>query len=299
MNTNNNTNTCITFNLSSETQAQPISPMMSLEGKVCVVTGSSSGLGEAIAIMFAQRGASVTLCGRDVTRLQTTFTSCVEASGGHASRFLSVAGDVTTSSCREDIVQKTVEKFGRIDVLVANAGMTDPQGGVDTAKETTFDNIFNVNVKSVFFLIQKAVGHLRASKGSIVVVSSITSLNAATPNIVYPMSKAAIDHMVRCLAVDLGPDNIRVNAVNPGFIPTRIRRMFGENQDAVDAQNCRAQEAEVRKQPLGTTAITKEGVAETVCFLSSAASGFVTGQCIPVDAGRVFAGAFGTTAPGK
>ncbi|XP_005108594.1 uncharacterized oxidoreductase TM_0325 isoform X2 [Aplysia californica] len=194
-----------------------------LKGKVCVVTGASSGLGESIAIMFAQRGASVTLCGRNEDRLQASLTLCVQASGGQADRFLAVSGDVVDLSARKAIVEKTVEKFGRLDVLVANAGVADPHCGILTASEETFDKIMNTNVKAVFFQIQEAVPHLAASKGNIIVVSSMLSFMACSPNILYPMSKAAVDHMIRCLAVDLGPKEIRVNAVNPSLIPTRMQ----------------------------------------------------------------------------
>ena len=194
-----------------------------MEGKVCIVTGSSSGIGEGIALLFAKRGASVTICGRDITRLQTVLRSCVEASGGHDDRFLAVAGDVVDSSVRQNIVQKTVDKFGRLDVLVANAGTMGAKTSIVNATEESYDQMMNLNCKSTFFLIQQALPHLESSKGNIVVVSSSMSLFVCSmSNTVYPMSKAAVDHMVRCLAVDLGPKNIRVNSVNPGFVPTTL-----------------------------------------------------------------------------
>merc|ERR1712154_616185 len=129
---------------------------------------------------------------------------------------------------------------------------------------------------AVFFQIQKAVPYLESSSGNIVVISSISSVVASSPNIVYPMSKAAIDHMVRCLAVDLGPKNIRVNAVNPSFIPTRIRRDYasGEEMDKL-VQEVLA--GEVQKQPLGSAGVTREAIAEAVCYLTSDAASFITG----------------------
>ena len=195
-----------------------------MEGKVCIVTGSSSGIGEGIALMLAKRGAFVTLCGRDLARLQTVQTSCVEASGGNSQRFLTVAGDVTEPSVRKDIVQKTVDKFGRLDVLIPNAGVA-AKTSIYNATEESYDQIMNLNCKSTFFLIQQALPHLELSQGNVVVVSSYASLCVGTThNAIYAMSKAALDHMVRCLAVDLGPKNIRVNSVNPGLIPTPMMR---------------------------------------------------------------------------
>jgi len=260
---------------------------------VCVVTGASSGLGQAIAAMFAERGAHVTLCGRDPARLQATLTLCVEASGGHHERFLTVSGDVNDPTALTDMMQKTVDKFGRIDVLVANAGMNMPEAGILTATEDSYDRIMDTNVKSVFFQIQEAVPHLTASKGNIVVVSSVSSKVASSPNIVYPMSKAAIDHMVRCLAVDLGPRHIRVNAVNPSFIPTRIRREYTPDEESCQKLIEDVLAMEIEKQPLGNEGVSREAVAEAVSYLASPAAQFVTGQCLLVDAGRALAGAFG------
>jgi len=259
---------------------------------VAIVTGANSGLGEAIAVMLAQRGASVTLCGRDEARLEASLALCVEASGGQADRFVSIPGDVTSAAYRKTVVQQTADRFGRLDILVANAGVNNPDSGILTATEAGYDAIMDINVKAVFFQIQEAVPYLESSSGNIVVISSISSVVASSPNIVYPMSKAAIDHMVRCLAVDLGPKNIRVNAVNPSFIPTRIRRDYASGED-MDKLVQEVLSGEVKKQPLGNAGVTREAIAEAVCYLSSDAASFVTGQCLPVDAGRVFAGPFG------
>ena len=207
-----------------ETPSDPASPGLH-DSKVCIVTGASSGLGESIAVMFAQRGASVTLCGRDENRLQSALTSCTEVSGGHGERFITVEGDVRDSATRKHIVQKTLETFGRLDVLVASAGVSDEGMDILTATEHTYDLVMDTNVKAVFFQIQEAVPHLQNHAGNIVVISSNTS-QFAHPTTTYPMSKAAVDHMVRCLAVDLGPKDIRVNSVNPGFVPTRIITRF-------------------------------------------------------------------------
>lgn len=264
--------------------------MAAMSGVVCVVTGASSGLGESIAVMLAERGAHVTLCGRDQERLQAALTLCITASGGHPKRFLTVTGDTTDASARTDIVKKTVETFGRLDVLVANAGIALPEADIN-ANEATYDKLMDVNLKSVFFLIQAAVPHLETAKGNIVVMSSIASQLAA--GTIYAMTKSAIDHMVRCLAVDLGPKNIRVNAVNPGWVPTNIiRHHIGSTApDEVKLVHDKFTESQVALQPLGKSVVTREAVAEAVCYLAGPAAGFVTGQCLLVDAGRLLAGA--------
>ncbi|CAG5130844.1 unnamed protein product, partial [Candidula unifasciata] len=190
--------------------------------KVAIVTGSSSGIGEAIAVAFASRGANVTLCGRDAQRLKSVFDKVVEISGGHQSRFLTVEGDVNDAAVRKEIIDKTVEKFGRLDILVPNAGQAGILGSISNATEETYDAVMNTNLKSVFFLIQQAIAHLEKSKGTIVIISSNVTSMVMPFGAVYSMSKVALDHLTRCLAVDLGQKGIRVNGVNPGYIPTRI-----------------------------------------------------------------------------
>ncbi|CAG5132886.1 unnamed protein product [Candidula unifasciata] len=106
-----------------------------LNGKVAIVTGSSSGLGEAIAILFAARGASVTLCGRDEERLKSVYEKAVETSGGHPERFITVRGDLNDQKVRENVVNQTVSKFGRLDILVANAGISNANCSLSDATD--------------------------------------------------------------------------------------------------------------------------------------------------------------------
>ena len=233
----------------------------------------------------------MTLCGRDLERLQMSLTLCVEASGGHPERFITVSGNLTDASTRGDIIQKTVDTFGRLDVMVANAGVALLGQDGSNATEEVFDTLMDVNVKAVFFLIQAAIPHLETAKGNIVVMSSVSAHIAAPVAMVYSMSKAAIDHMVRCLAVDLGPKNIRVNAVNPTWCATRVIRNIADTDDALKVLQDTFSASQAADQPLGNKALTTEAVAEAVGYLASPAAGFVTGQCLLVDAGKSLCGA--------
>ena len=180
--------------------------MSDFKHKSVIVTGSSSGIGESTAVMFASRGANVALCGRDVARLQQVLDKCRRAAqeAGHdTSKFVCLAGDLTSAAVREETLTKTVGTFGGLDVLVANHGVLPFASGLDGVTEENFDFGMDVNVKSVLLLIQAAVKELEASKGSVVVTSSISSTLAYPDFLVYYMSKAAIDQMVRCLALGL------------------------------------------------------------------------------------------------
>ena len=180
--------------------------MSGLAGKSVIVTGSSSGIGEATAILFARKGCNVTLCGQDSGRLQEAEEKCKQAgaAGGHANRFIAVAGDMTDSGVRKKVVQDTQAAFGRLDVLVANHGVL-MGGALPDLSETDFDTNMDINLKSTVFLIKEALPYLEMTKGSIVCVSSIFSTLTGPNLLPYFLSKAATDHLVRCLAVQLGP----------------------------------------------------------------------------------------------
>ncbi|CAG5117579.1 unnamed protein product [Candidula unifasciata] len=263
-----------------------------LNGKVAVVTGSSSGLGEAVAVLFASRGAKVTLCGRNEERLRSVLEKVVKASGGHEDRFLTVKGDLNDKNVRKEIVEKTVEKFGRLDILVPNAGVIHPNQSISTATEEIYDDIMDTNLKSVFFLIQEAVPYLEKTKGTIINVSS-ASTNMAIPSLaVSLLSKVALDHLTKCLAVDLGAKGIRVNSVNPGFFPTRALRNMGDDlEKAVSSVQALEKDKAVLRGRVGTV----KDFAEAVLFLASGAAGFINGELLKVDGGRSYGALFTLT----
>ncbi|BFZ09336.1 hypothetical protein BsWGS_12375 [Bradybaena similaris] len=267
-----------------------------LNGKVAVVTGSSSGLGEAIAVLFASRGAKVTLCGRNEERLKSVLEKAVKANGGETDRFLIVQGDLNDNNVRKEIVKKTVEKFGRLDILVANAGVIHPNQSISAATEEIYDDIMNTNLKSVFFLIQEAVPHLEKSKGNIINVSAAGSNQAVPAFTIALLSKVALDHLTKCLAVDLGAKGIRVNSVNPGSFPTRVRRNFGGGHEQITSSAAATQgDNSTLKGRTGTV----DDVAEAALFLASDSAGFITGELIKVDGGSSYAGPFKATAVNK
>ncbi|BFZ09318.1 hypothetical protein BsWGS_12357 [Bradybaena similaris] len=256
--------------------------------KVAVVTGSSAGLGEAIALLFASRGAKVTFCGLqpDEGRLQAVLDKAVKASGGQKDRFLAVPGDLNDASVRKTIIEETVSKFGRLDILVANAGIVGDYNPFLKETEDNYDNILNTNLKSVFFLIQTAVPHLEKTRGSIVSISSLAAHMVSPDATTYSLSKVAIDHLTRCLAVDLGSKGIRANSVSPGYFPTLILRHLGDAETIE-----REMQKTVKDQiPLKDRVGVVEDVPEAVAFLASDAAGFITGESVRVDGGRSFIG---------
>ncbi|KAK3720227.1 hypothetical protein RRG08_007851 [Elysia crispata] len=243
--------------------------MSDFRDKCVVVTGSSSGIGESTAILFASRGANVTVCGRDETRLQRVVDSCLHAGqdAGHTNRVIAVPGDLTSAHVRVDTIKKTVETFLELDVLVANHGVQYASFNMDHVIEENYNKNMDVNVKSVFFLIKVAVPHLEKTGGSVVVTSSIASTLSGVQNIAYHMGKAAVDHMVRCLSLELGPKGIRINAINPTFVDTWIFRHV-ENYPS---------------HPLHGRKYTPEEQGEVILFLASDAARFVSGECVKVD----------------
>ncbi|KAH9495433.1 hypothetical protein Btru_015098 [Bulinus truncatus] len=248
---------------SSKTEKTKLTSMSrDFTDKVVIITGSSSGIGECTAILFAQSGACVVLCGRDEKRLSNVLLKCQELSGS-LDKFLVVQGDLTDAQIRKQIIEQTVNKFGRIDILIPNAGIVSENGGVTDATEAAFDQIMNVNTKAVFFLILEAIPHLEKTKGCVINVSSIGSSMMYPEEIIYGMSKAAVDHMTRTFALSLAPKGIRVNAINPTLVKTNVYRDF--NQETMN----KSYEDFGRLHPLHGRNSTCEEQASTILFLAS------------------------------
>uniref|UniRef100_A0AC35FHG7 Uncharacterized protein n=1 Tax=Panagrolaimus sp. PS1159 TaxID=55785 RepID=A0AC35FHG7_9BILA len=195
------------------------------DGLVVIITGSSSGIGQATAIQFAKEGASVTLHGQSTERLEETKKQII-AAGISKSKVLIISGPIQDESIQDKLIDETAKHFGKLDVLVNNAGCpTKP--GIDQNSLETFDFVFEVNVRAVYRLIQIAVPHLEKTKGSIVNLSSGLSQKPSPLMIPYSITKAAINHLTRNFASALASKGIRVNAVAPGIVSTEFHDRSG------------------------------------------------------------------------
>ncbi|XP_071753798.2 3-oxoacyl-[acyl-carrier-protein] reductase FabG-like [Centroberyx gerrardi] len=249
----------------------------SLKGKVTLITGASSGIGAGTSIMFAKLGALLALNGRDVENLAKVAKECTDCG---AAEPLLVPGDLTDEETVKKTVEQTIAHFGRLDVLVNNAGIL-AIGSIETTGMAQYDKVMNINVRSVYHLTQLCVPHLIKTKGSIINVSSVAGQKSFPGFLAYCMSKSAIDQFTRCTALELASKQVRVNAVCPGVIDTNIFRRTGldEEQYAQFLEECK------QSHPLGRPGEVEE-VAHSIAFLASDAASFITGVTLPIDGGR-------------
>jgi 3-oxoacyl-[acyl-carrier protein] reductase len=247
--------------------------MRKLEGKVAVVTGASKGIGASIARHLAAEGAAVVVdyvsSRADAERVVAEITRA----GGRA---IAVQADVARPADVTRLFAEAVKAFGRVDVLVNNAGVYEfrPLGDIT---EEHFHKLFDLNVLGLLLASREAVRHFGIEGGSIVNISSIASTLSPADASVYSGTKAAVDAVTRSLAKELGPRNIRVNAVNPGMVETE-----GVHAAGLDQSDFRKQvEA---KTPLGRIGQPRD-VAPTVVFLASEDSGWMTGESLVIAGG--------------
>ncbi|GFS62552.1 3-oxoacyl-[acyl-carrier-protein] reductase FabG [Nephila pilipes] len=203
--------------------------MSKIAGKVALITGASSGIGAGTAELFASQGCNLILTGRNSENLDKVVESCKKA-GPKDVEILKVIGDLTKEDDVKRIIEFTIDNFGKLDILVNNAGIL-LNGSVENCSLDTYDEVMNVNVRSVFLLTQLAIPHLKKNKGNIINVSSIAGLRSFPGIAAYCMSKAAIDQLTRCLALELAGDKVRVNAVNPGVIITEVHKRGGMTEE--------------------------------------------------------------------
>ena len=249
---------------------------MRFQGKTAIVTGATSGIGRAAAEGFARDGAQLVLTGRDQAALAEVQSS-VERLGARA---VSVAVDLSDADAAAEIVGRAVTAFGGLDVLVNAAGII-ASGSIESTSDAEWDRMMAINLTAPFRLMRAAAPHLRARKGAVVNVSSVNGLRAFPGLVAYNVSKAALDHLTRCAALDLAPLGVRVNAINPGVTVTNLHKRSGMD----DAKYAAFLERSKETHPLGRPGRAEE-VAELILFLASDQAGWMTGETIPIDGGR-------------
>lgn len=247
-----------------------------MTGKVALITGASSGIGRATAIKFASEGCQVALVARRGDQLAEVVRT-IQTYGGEAK---AIPADVTQEADIERAVRETVAALGRLDVLVNAAGLLT-SGTIETTRLEDWDYMMNVNARAPFYLIQCALPHLIERKGNIVNVSSVTGLRAFPGILAYCASKAALDQLTHCVALEVAGKGVRVNAVNPGVVVTSLHRTSGMDEEAYASFLERSKTT----HPLGRVGQPEE-VAELIFFLASPKAGWITGLSCSIDGGR-------------
>jgi len=248
-------------------------PSLSLENKVAIVTGGSKGIGRAIALAFAEAGADVAICSRGLDGELGTVAEEIRRLGR---RSLAVQADITRKAAVDNSVQKTMDEFGRIDILVNNAGVIERATLLET-DEDGWDRIMDTNLKG-YYLCSQAVGKrmIDQKRGNIINIASMRGITAAAGRASYCISKAGVVMLTRVLALELAGYNIRVNAIAPGWVKTKLNESLWS-----DPKTRKQIEAEI---PLGYMAEPSD-IAGTALFLASDASSYITGHTIIAEGG--------------
>lgn len=248
---------------------------MSLVGKVVLVTGASSGIGAATAVFLSKLGAQLSLTGRNAENLQKVCNNCDKSAATFAT-----PADLTKEADIEKIVKNTIDHYGKLDVLINNAGIIET-GTIENTTLAQYDRLMNTNVRSIYYLTMLAVPHLVKTKGNIVNISSVNGIRSFPGVLAYNVSKAAVDQFTRCVALELAPKGVRVNCINPGVILTELQKRGGMNEDQYAAFLERTKETHALGRPG-----KPDEVAATIAFLASDLASNITGVSVPVDGGR-------------
>ena len=245
-----------------------------LDGKVAIVTGASSGIGRAVAALFAAEGARVVVAARRADLLDGLVNE-VEAAGGTA---CSLAGDVTEESFARALVDKAISRFGGLDIAVNNAGVLGPMGATPDVTRDAWDDTMAVNLTSAFLGAKYQIpAMLKRGAGSLIFVSSFVGHTAGMPGVAtYAASKAGQIGLMKALAVEYGPQGIRVNALLPGGTQTAAADAMADTEEM---------KAFVRNMHALKRIAQPDEQARAALFLASDAASFVTGSAMLVDGG--------------
>ncbi len=247
-----------------------------MQDKVVIITGASSGIGRSTALLFADNGAKVIGVGRNETELEALSAEVKEKGGS----LKVIQADVCQISQVDNLVSETIDTFGQLDVLVNAAGII-ASGSIENTNLEAWDKMMNINLRSVFYLMNRAVPFLEKTKGNIVNVSSVTGSRSFPNVLAYCVSKAGVDQLTRCAALEMASKGVRVNAVNPGVVVSNLHKRSG-----MDAENYeKFLEHSKNTHPLGRAGESQE-VAELIYFLASEKAGWITGVTYEIDGGR-------------
>jgi NAD(P)-dependent dehydrogenase (short-subunit alcohol dehydrogenase family) len=251
--------------------------LFDLSGKVAIVTGSSRGIGRAIAEGFAEAGARVAISARN----QAPCDEVVEAIREKGGEAIAVTARISDKAQLENLVAKTREEWGGVDILVCNAAINPHYGRLEDLTDQVFERMMTNNVLSNLWLSKLVVPDMKAKRdGSIIFISSIGGLKSSTVIAMYGVTKAADIALCRSLAAEWGPDGVRVNCIAPGLVETAFARALYE-----DPERRARREAETPLRRLGQP----EDIAGAALLLASRAGAFITGQTIVVDGGVMIA----------
>ncbi|XP_063359854.1 3-oxoacyl-[acyl-carrier-protein] reductase FabG-like [Cydia amplana] len=249
---------------------------MSFTGKVVIVTGAASGIGASTAKALAREGAKVVLVDKDADKLQEVAKECEH----HGNKPLIITADIIKDEDVRTIVKNTINNFGQLDILVNNAGATRYSSILDENLMEHFDLLINTNLRSMVYLTHLAAPYLIKTKGNIVNLASIVALRVLLESLsAYAISKAGVAHFTRCVALDLAPYGVRVNAVAPGGTKTNILENAGLSNVEATMEVWRTKHTVLKKLS------EPEEIADVIMFLASDKAKSVTGSTYVCDNG--------------
>ncbi|KAK7090753.1 uncharacterized oxidoreductase TM_0325-like [Littorina saxatilis] len=253
--------------------------MECLQNKVILITGASTGIGGHTAKMLSKFKPRLALVARSADKLKDVQTQCQEAGCGKGN-VIAINADLVKHEDLARVVAETVKAFGQLDVLINNAAAI-VMNDVETTTPEGFDRTMAVNIRAPFFLSQAAMPHLRKTKGCIINISSIAGQRPFMETAAYGISKAALEHFTRTLALELAPTGVRVNALTVGMTPTDTTEEMTKIMGVKSAYELSDM---TQLQPLGGNC-SMDDIAKVVTFLASDLSAAMTGTCLPVERG--------------